>query len=69
MPAELAVAGFGDMNIAAQFSPSITTVRTPRTELGSLAATYLIRSLPGEDAIDDTTLDVELIISESTGSP
>jgi LacI family transcriptional regulator len=69
VPAELSVAGFGDIDIAAQFSPSITTVRTPRTELGSLAATYLIRSLRGEDAIDDTTLDVELIVRESTGSP
>ncbi|WP_210494981.1 substrate-binding domain-containing protein [Microvirga antarctica] len=67
VPAELSVTGFGDLDIAAQFSPSITTVRTPRSQLGSIAATYLIRKLRGEDAIDDLRLDVELIVRESTG--
>lgn len=69
VPGDVSVTGFGDLEIAAQLSPSLTTIRTPRAELGTKAAEFLLRRLAGKDAIEHTVLDVELIVRESTSIP
>lgn len=67
VPDELSVTGFGDMDIAAHFHPPITTIRTPRANVGSLAAEYLIAKLNGADPQQEVLLDFELIVRETTG--
>jgi LacI family gluconate utilization system Gnt-I transcriptional repressor len=48
VPEDVAVAGFNDLNGSDQMQPSLTTVRTPRTEIGTAAATLLLRLIRGE---------------------
>lgn len=67
VPKDLLICGFGDLEFAGEMIPSITTVRLPRYEIGSLAAGMLISRLNGED-IDEPVVDVgfELVVRESS---
>lgn len=66
VPRDLAVVGFNDLPFAAWSSPSITTVATPRYEVGFEAARMLLQILdgevPGERRID---LGFTLVTRES----
>ena len=55
------------MWLAAQLTPSLTTVRTPRREMGEQAAHYLIARLEGQNVSPPPLLDTELIVRNSTG--
>ena len=48
IPKRLAIAGYGDMDLAAQLFPRLTTVRVPRYEMGRRAVEQLLRRLAGE---------------------
>lgn len=48
LPRELAVMGFNDVDIAGQINPPLSSVRTPRAEMGHLAARLLLQRLRGE---------------------
>lgn len=68
VPEDVSVIGFNDMPFAADFSPSLTTVRVPLREMGEEAARMLV------DAIDERRqgsqekiLPVSLEARESTG--
>lgn len=67
VPKRIAVAGFNDLPGSAQFLPPLTTVRTPRREIGIQAATMLLQLMRGEPvpshAID---LGYELVVRSST---
>ncbi|PXW28428.1 HTH-type transcriptional regulator GntR [Paraburkholderia caballeronis] len=67
VPRELAIAGFNDLPFAACSTPSITTVATPRYQVGFDAASLLLRILDG-DAPDTRRVDLgfELVAREST---
>ncbi|HQY46474.1 MAG TPA: LacI family DNA-binding transcriptional regulator [Usitatibacteraceae bacterium] len=67
VPGDVSVAGFGDMEIAGVFRPGITTIRTPTTEMGRLAAESLVASLGGESAGARIELEAALVIRASTG--
>lgn len=56
VPAELAVAGFDDLPIAAEIVPALTTVRVPRRRMGELAAELILRRMRGE-LIDSHIVD------------
>lgn len=47
VPDRLAVAGFGDLELASQFVPRLTTVRVPRYEMGRRAAMVLYDRICG----------------------
>lgn len=66
VPGDLSVTGFGDIDIAAHFHPPITTIRTPRARVGTLAAEYLVARLEGANPQPQTLLDFELIVRETT---
>jgi len=67
VPQRMAIAGFNDLSWAACATPSITTVVTPRYDIGYKAAEMLIRQLKGEDiAKGRLDLGFELAIREST---
>ncbi|MFL9923141.1 LacI family DNA-binding transcriptional regulator [Herbaspirillum lusitanum] len=67
VPGRMAIAGFNDLSWAACATPSITTIITPRYEIGYKAAEMLIDQLRGK-AIPKGRLDLgfELAVREST---
>jgi LacI family gluconate utilization system Gnt-I transcriptional repressor len=48
VPQRIAVAGFNDLTGSDQMLPPLTTVRTPRTEIGTAAADMLLTLMRGE---------------------
>jgi LacI family gluconate utilization system Gnt-I transcriptional repressor len=48
VPQRVAVAGFNDLTGSDQMIPPLTTIRTPRSEIGSEAATMLLQLIRGE---------------------
>lgn len=67
VPGRMAIAGFNDLSWAACATPSITTVITPRYDIGYKAAELLVRQLKGEDiARPRLDLGFELAVREST---
>jgi DNA-binding LacI/PurR family transcriptional regulator len=68
IPEQLAVVGFDGLPEAAQFTPSLTTVRQPLAELGKLAVHELVAALDAETggyAPRAIQLPVELIVGDS----
>lgn len=67
VPGKVAVAGFNDLAGSDQMLPPLTTVRTPRAEIGTQAATMLLALMRGEP-VAQPAVDVgfELVVREST---
>lgn len=57
VPDDLAVAGFGDFEIAAEIPPGLTTIRTHGYQMGWAAADMLIARIEGR-ALDTPVRDV-----------
>lgn len=67
VPQRVAVAGFNDLTGSDQMLPPLTTVRTPRAEIGTAAATMLLALMRGEDvAAPCVDLGYELLVRGST---
>ncbi len=67
VPREMAIAGFNDLSWAACATPSITTVVTPRYDIGYKSAEMLVQQLKGEEiAKGRLDLGFELALREST---
>lgn len=67
VPGRMAIAGFNDLSWAACATPSITTVVTPRYDIGYQAAEMLIHRLKGQEiARGRLDLGFELAMREST---
>ncbi len=68
IPGDIALAGFDDMEFAAQMDPPLTTVRQPVRRMGEVAAATLLELI--DDAAEDgrrrVILPTELIIRQST---
>lgn len=67
VPEQIAIAGFNDLTGSDQMVPALTTVRTPRAEIGSVAATMLLALIKGE-AVAAPCIDLgyALQVREST---
>lgn len=50
IPEDLALAGFGDFDVAGEAAPSLTTVRVPGLDIGRCAAERILARLAGTDA-------------------
>ncbi|RCU49198.1 MULTISPECIES: LacI family DNA-binding transcriptional regulator [Corallincola] len=57
VPHDLAVIGFNDLPIAASTAPSLTTVATPRYEVGVRSAKELLRML-NEEEVSESRIDL-----------
>ena len=57
VPGQMAIAGFNDLTGSDQMLPTLTTVRTPRAEIGRAAADMLL-SLIRKDALTPRLIDV-----------
>jgi len=55
IPERLAIAGYGDMDLASQLFPPLTTVRVKRYDMGRRAVEQLLRRLNGEPDLPRVT--------------
>ncbi len=68
VPEDVSVTGFDNIQLAEYLSPSLTTVHIPRAEIGRLAFDILIPDSPnGNPQPNETLIDPELVVRESTG--
>lgn len=65
VPEQLSVTGFDDVEFVRYLTPTLTTVRQPKKEMGELAARLLLE--PPPDGRREHRLDVELAVRASTG--
>jgi LacI family gluconate utilization system Gnt-I transcriptional repressor len=63
VPGRIAIAGFGDLEIASEIIPTLTTVRIPSYEIGHLAAQVLLARASGE-AVSSPIVDLGFTIVE-----
>ncbi|TDM06024.1 MAG: LacI family transcriptional regulator [Ideonella sp. MAG2] len=62
VPQRVAIAGFNDLTGADQMSPPLTTVRTPRAQIGEAAARMLLQLMRGETpALAQVDLGFEVV--------
>lgn len=70
VPGRISIAGFNDLEMMSVAYPSITSIRTPRYEMGKLAIQMAIAEISG-DTVQDRVLDLgfELMVRDSTRTP
>ena len=67
IPEDVAVVGFGDIDVSAYLSPALTTMAVPYEEIALSAMELLLRKIGGEETTDQVTLRSRLIVRESCG--
>jgi LacI family transcriptional regulator, gluconate utilization system Gnt-I transcriptional repressor len=66
VPERVAIAGFNDLTGSAQMLPTLTTVRTPRAQIGEAAARMLLSLMRGEtQSQTQVDLGFEMVVRES----
>jgi LacI family transcriptional regulator len=69
VPADIAVVGFDDIQLAAMMQPALTTVRQDKLGLGAAAAEALLRMIELDGSPPPgITLPVELVVRASSGA-
>jgi len=69
VPADIAIAGFTNSDVAELFNPALTTVRQPAFKIGQIATEMLIQLIESKYPVTEfetRMLDTELIIRESS---
>jgi LacI family transcriptional regulator len=69
VPQDVSVLGFDDVEAAPFHVPSLTTIRQPLQQMGTVAADALLRKIAGETLPRIIRIEPELIVRESTASP
>jgi len=70
VPKDISVVGFDDIQGAAFHNPSLTTIRQPLHQMGTVAARLLLQRIRGEGTIPETVpIHPDLVIRESTCPP
>jgi LacI family transcriptional regulator len=67
VPEDISVVGFDDVPGAAYHTPSLTTIRQPLRQMGTIAAQILLKRIAGGADGEDVQVEPELIVRESTG--
>ncbi|MBE3555181.1 MAG: substrate-binding domain-containing protein, partial [Thermicanus sp.] len=66
VPTDFSLVGFDDIPAASYISPKLTTIHRPTYDLGSISAHILFSLINGRTKSSSVTLDVELVVREST---
>ncbi|WP_458070803.1 LacI family DNA-binding transcriptional regulator [Rhodanobacter sp. BL-MT-08] len=66
IPADVAVVGYDDVELAGYFNPPITTVRQPIHEAGALLVSALLSLIDGQAMPSPAMLETQLIVRESS---
>ncbi|MDF2120324.1 substrate-binding domain-containing protein [Roseiarcaceae bacterium H3SJ34-1] len=69
IPGDLSIVGLGDSEFAANLPRPLTTVRTPKSEIGRLAADYLLGRIENRTVNLPGEMQVELVVRSTTGRP
>ena len=70
VPEDVSVVGFDDIQGAAFHNPSLTTIRQPLRQMGTVAARILLQRIRGQASFPDVVpIHPELMIRESTCPP
>ncbi len=70
VPKDISVVGFDDIQGAAFHNPSLTTIRQPLSQMGTVAARILLQRIRGEAPIPEMVpIHPDLVIRESTCPP
>jgi LacI family transcriptional regulator len=70
IPEDLSIVGFDDLPMSRWFSPPLTTVRQPLTEMGRIAAEMLSAMIDGREPDGrQVELATELVVRSSTAPP
>jgi LacI family transcriptional regulator len=66
VPGRVSVAGFDDIDLAAEVAPPLTTIRIPTTDIGRRAAERLLARLAGKRVRRVEEVPVDLVVRGST---
>lgn len=69
VPRHLSIVGVGDLEIVEHLDPALTTVRTPKHAIGTMAADYLLARIAGRGFAIPAELPLELVVRETTAPP
>jgi len=69
VPDEMSVVGFDDVEFAAYYHPSLTTVRQPTDVMGQRLVHILLALIQGQEDVTPETLPTRLVIRGTTGPP
>ena len=69
VPNQVSIAGFDDLALSANLTPSLSTIHIPFKLMGHKAAQYLIDRLSGATPQPQQQVEVELRLRNSTGIP
>jgi LacI family transcriptional regulator len=69
VPRHLSITGFDDLELAAEVSPPLTTMRVPADKMARLASQYLIGRMTGGPATPQVQVEVNLIVRGTTAPP
>ncbi len=67
VPRALSVTGFDDIDLAREWTPALTTVRLPVSQIGRRAAERMLARMEGKDTARTEEVRVELIERASSG--
>ena len=67
VPQRMSVAGYDDIELAAEVSPPLTTIRIPTADIGRRAAERLLARLAGKHVARVEDVGAELVVRGSTG--
>jgi DNA-binding LacI/PurR family transcriptional regulator len=68
VPTDVSVMGFDDILAAQFYTPRLTTIRQPLQQMGSVAASLLIKKITGHKVPEMSRIEPELVIRESTAN-
>ena len=63
IPSQIAITGFNDLEASACINPSLTTIETPRYEIGKTAAELLMKRLKNQP-IESTRVDLGITLKQ-----
>jgi DNA-binding LacI/PurR family transcriptional regulator len=69
VPSDVSVLGFDDIPAAEYYTPRLTTIRQPLQQMGHAAATLLLEKIAGAKVKENTLIEPELVVRESTARP
>ncbi len=68
VPEDVAVVGYGDLEVSAYVTPALTTLAIPYEAIAETAMGLMLEQLEGEDTPRQVTLGTSLIVRESCGA-
>lgn len=68
VPGRMSVAGFDDIELAAEVSPPLTTIHIPTADIGRRAAERLLARLAGKRVMRAEELSADLVVRDSTAA-